>query len=178
MGPTWHLMKAQPRANKVGPLGKRAGMDIRENFNDVVRFYLFPDAGLWGNIGQGIPETDAMQKTLEELRERVQTVNWQRLDLGKVDVEVYVMERGYHNYNDTYLHMAVVFLNKENETEHSYIRPHGKYYEGLLERKHTIVNTVPNNAPRVPIVYSSGLKEVKLVSHIYLISFLTFCSIS
>ena len=163
MGPTWHLMKGQPAANKVGPLGKRAGMDIRENFNDVVRFHLFPDAGIWGNIGQGKPGTDKMPKTLEELKERVQTVDWQRLDLEKLDFEVYLMERAYHNKKETYLFMTFVFVDKENESQHSYIRPDGKYYDGLVKRGHTIINTVPNNAPTVPIENETELKEVCLV---------------
>ena len=161
MGPTWHLMKGQPAANKIGPLGKRAGLDIRENFNDVVRFELFPDAGIWGNIGQGKPETDKMQKTLEELKKRVQTVNWQRLDLGKVDFEVYVIERGYHNAPETYLHVALVFVDKRHESDYSYIRPDGKYYEGLVKRGHTIINTVPNNAPTVPVENYTARKEVR-----------------
>ena len=160
IGQAWHYMKGQPEANKVGPLGKRAGIDIRENFSDVVRFTLFPDAGIWANVGQGNPETDKMQQTLEELRSRAQTVSYKRVDLDKVDVEVYIMERAYHNFPETYLITIFVMLDKENEAVHSYIRPDGKYYEGLVARGHTIINTVPNNAPTLPIENETELKKV------------------
>ena len=111
-------------------------------------------------MGQGNPETDKMQQTLEELRNRAQTVSYKRVDLDKVDVEVYLMERAYHNGRDTYLITIFVMLDKENEAVHSYIRPNGKYYEGLLVRGYTIVNTVPNNAPSLPIENETELKTV------------------
>ena len=101
-----------------------------------------------------------MQQTLEELTNRAQTVNYKRIDLSKVEMELYLLERGYHNGEDTYLSTILVLLDKENESVHSYIRPHGKYYEGLVERGHEIINTVPNNAPALPIENETELKTV------------------
>jgi len=160
MGVAWHLMKAQPAANKIGPLGKRAGMDIRENFNDVVRLYQFPDAGVWANVGQGNAKTDMAAKNLEELKEYNQTLNYQRIDLEKMGVEVYLMERAYHNAKDTYLFMTIVMLDEFNteanrKSVHSYIRRQGKYYEGLLKRKWNLddmkISDEPNHFPTVII---------------------------
>ena len=159
-------MKAQPEANKIGPLGKRAGIDVQENFSDVVRFKFFPDAGVWANIGQGNEQTDKMPQTLEELTSRAQTVNFQRIDLSKVDVELYVMERGYHNGNDTYLSTLFVLLDKENPEQHSYIRPEGRYYDGLVSRGHEILNTVENNAPALPIENETELRKVRRIMHL------------
>lgn len=42
----------QPGANMVGPLGRRAGLDIKENYTNVLRLEHFPDARSWGNVGQ------------------------------------------------------------------------------------------------------------------------------
>ena len=160
MGQTWHIIKAQPTANKVGPLGKRAGVDIRETFNDAVRFHLFDDAGIWANIGQGNYTTDKMMRNLKEMKEYNQTVSYQRVDLDKVDTEVYLMERSYHNERETYLFMLFVMNDKTGETEQSYIRPDGKYYEALKKRGHEIKNTVPDNRPKIPIRNESDAKEV------------------
>ncbi|MCX6412715.1 MAG: hypothetical protein NTZ81_10275 [Actinobacteria bacterium] len=41
----------QKGANKVGPLGKRAGLDIRELYTNVLRLDTFPDADSWVNVG-------------------------------------------------------------------------------------------------------------------------------
>ena len=160
IGQTWHIIKAQPTANKVGPLGKRAGVDIRENFNDVVRFHLFDDAGLWANIGQGNYTTDKMMRNLRDMKKINQTVSYQRVDQSKVDVEVYIMERAYHNAPETYLSMLLVMHDKTAETEQSYIRPDGQYYEGLKKRDHEIRNTVPDNGPKIPIKNETDPKEV------------------
>ena len=156
----WDLIKGQPRANKVGPLGKRAGLDIRENFNHVVRFEFFDDAGIWANIGQGNPETDAMPQTLKEMKERVQTVNYQRVDMKKVTVEVYIMERAYHNAAETYIHSAIVLLDRSNEESYSYIRPQGKYYDSLVEKGRPIKSISPNNNPAVAIENETEEKQV------------------
>ena len=160
MGATWHLMKVQPRANEVGPLGKRAGIDIRENFNDVVRFNQFHDAGLWANVGQGNLTTDRMMKNLKEMQTRNQTLNYKRVDYSKVELEMYVMERAYHNAPETYLSMLIVFRDNTSETDQSYVRPDGKYYEGLKKRGHVIQNTEPNNRPKIHIEGEDEPKEV------------------
>jgi len=166
MGLTWQLMKASPTANKVGPLGKRAGMDIRENFNDVVRLTQFPDAGIWANIGQGNPDTDKMPTNLREMKEWNQTVNYERIDLSKMDAEVYIMERAYHNSSESYLFMSFVMVDKFNDpaaSEHAYIRPDGRYYEELRKRKPgaiSNINTTPNYSPPVIIENETEPKEM------------------
>jgi hypothetical protein len=43
-------------------------MDIGENFLNLVRFDLFPDAHIWANIGLGNNATDLKVKNLEELK--------------------------------------------------------------------------------------------------------------
>ena len=126
-------------------------MDIRENFNDVLRFQLLPGAGLWANIGQENSESNMPPKTLDEMRERPQTVNYQRIDFDKVKVEVYLVERAYHNSKDTYLLTSIIIDDENNKKEHSYIRPHGLYYEYLKEKGETILNTVPNYHPEIPV---------------------------
>lgn len=156
MGSTWHLLKAQPHANKPGPLGKRAGLDIRENVNDIVQFYLFDDAGIWANVGQGDRATDFMPKNLEELKNRVQTAHWRRVDKEQVKTEVYIMERSYHNSQSTYLSMVFVM------DEYSYIRPDGRYYDELVARGVTLDNiaTLPHNNPTISIENETIKKEV------------------
>ena len=163
MGVTWNLIKKQPTSNIVGRLGKRAGMDIQENINDVVRFRMFDDAGLWANIGQGDPKTDTMPRNLEELTSREQTVNYQRIDLQKMDLEVYLAERAYHNASETYIFLMFVMSPKSKDTAHSYIRPHGKYYDYLVEKgysKQLEKMDTPNYAPKVPIENETEEKQV------------------
>ena len=60
MGVTWDYIKAQPAANKIGPLGKRAGIDIRENFHSAIRMTHFPESGIWANIGQENSKNNAI----------------------------------------------------------------------------------------------------------------------
>jgi len=42
---------SQPAAGKVGPLGKRAGLDVNELYTKVLRLEQFPDARSWINVG-------------------------------------------------------------------------------------------------------------------------------
>ena len=41
----------QDGAGEVGPLGKRAGLDVNELYTKVLRVDLFPDARAWINVG-------------------------------------------------------------------------------------------------------------------------------
>ena len=172
MGVTWDLIKAQPAANIVGPLGKRAGLDIKENFNSVLRLHQLPGAGVWANIGQGNSETDSMPKTLDELTRRAQTVNYQRIDIDKMEIETYLAERAYHNSADTYIHLLVTMRDKTDEQEHSYIRPHGKYYDYLVEKGHPILNTEPNHYPKILIENETEAKQVSLYINLLSCNFL------
>ena len=146
------MITSQPAANKVGPLGKRAGLDVKENYNNVIRWNLFPDTSLWANIGQGNPATDEMLKTRAEMKNRSQTINHARVDLTKVEMEVYMYERIYHNQTDPYLFLAVIISEKSHEAVHSYVRPDGNYYNCLVKKGHTIINTSPNFNPTIAIL--------------------------
>ena len=154
IGNTWNLMKIQPNANKVGPLGERAGLDIRENVKHIVRFNHFKDAGVWANIGQGKNATDFMPNNTEELKGRVQTTRWTQIDLEKVKYEIYIIERAYHNDAGTYLSVALVM------DQFSYIRPDGLYYKGLTDRNVTIINTKPHYRPKIFVENETEEKEV------------------
>ena len=74
---------SQPGANQVGPLGKRAGLDVKENYAKVLRLEHFPDARSWINVGQ--PGKDALH------------VNWQAVDANKTNAEFYLVERTFFN---------------------------------------------------------------------------------
>jgi len=107
----WRSAVAQSGANKVGPLGERAGLDIKENYLNVLRLNLFPDANAWVNVSG-----DA------------DVIDWQAVDADKTPFEVYLVERPF--FNEEYLFYVVVFGDKTS----SYIRPDGAYYEHLLDR--------------------------------------------
>jgi len=157
MGNVWKYMRAQKTANKAGPLGKRAGMDINENFNSILKVELFGHGGVFANVGQGNPDTDQMQKTLDELKSRAQTIDYKRIDDEKIDYEFYMIERGYHNYAESYLIVAFVMDSKVNPKDYSYVRPDGRYYNGLVQRGITPLNTVPKFDP--PIYIEDDEKE-------------------
>ncbi len=105
---------SQPGANDVGPLGKRAGFDVKENYTNVVRLNQFPDARSWVNIGQ---------KGQDNLH-----VNWQAIDTSKTDAEYYLVERPF--FNKPYLFITAVYDNKDN-ADLRYVRPEGAYYESI-----------------------------------------------
>ena len=128
---------AQEKANKVGPLGIRAGLDIKENYVKIIQLNWFPGATAWANIGQGNPETDEMLKTLKEMMERFQTVNYQAIDQEKVDIEIYLAERGYHNKSDTYVQFIAVMMDKTDAEAYTYLRPDGYYYDVLVKFNET-----------------------------------------
>ncbi len=126
---------AQPAAGKVGPLGKRAGLDIEENYPRVLRLQAFPDGEVWAN-------------TRSE-----DSARWQQVNPRRTEYEIYLVERPF--FNEPYLFLVVVFddntqyghgdkysddgdtRNKRSRraSQHSYIRPHGTYYEHLQQRK-------------------------------------------
>jgi len=102
----------QTGAGKVGPLGKRAGLDVNELYTKVMRVELFPDARAWINVG-GEDES---------------TVNWQAVDVNKTDAEFYLIERPF--FNEPYLFITAVFNNADNQ-DFQYVRPDGAYYTSL-----------------------------------------------
>ncbi|MFK7815635.1 MAG: hypothetical protein AB8B92_04805 [Gammaproteobacteria bacterium] len=102
----------QSGAGQVGPLGKRAGLDVNELYTKVMRIELFPDARAWVNVG-GEDES---------------TVNWQAVDISKTDAEFYLIERPF--FNEPYLFITAVFNNQDNQ-DFQYVRPDGDYYKSL-----------------------------------------------
>ena len=125
-------MKAQPNANKVGPLGQRAGFDIKENFLNVIRVDFFQDSAIWANIGVGQNAKDEKLKNLADARDRIQSINYQRIDLTRMEYEVYFYERPF--FNTPYLFVAFVINNKAGPSYFSYLRPDGAYFEELAKR--------------------------------------------
>lgn len=104
---------AQQGANQIGPLGVRAGLNVKENFPNVLRLKLFADARSWVNVG-----------TANE-------VNWQAVDGAAMAAEYYLYERLF--FNEKYLFVAAVYNDIAGHTM-PYVRPHGVYYEHLQER--------------------------------------------
>jgi hypothetical protein len=104
---------AQRGANRIGPLGKRAGLDIRELYTNVVRLHPFPDARVWVNVGDAT------------------NVRWKAVDPRSTKAEFYVYERPF--FNAPYLFLTVVMDNERN-ADFRYVRPAGPYYEHLSSR--------------------------------------------
>lgn len=153
----WKFAVAQPMANKIGPLGKRAVLDIRETHFNAVRMSFFEDAGIWANIGTGNSKTNKAIKNLEELKKSIQTLNYQRIDLNKYNYEVYFVERPF--FNKPYINLAVVIDNIVGPSDFSYIRRDGAYWQGLLKHGDTtgLSNNSENHYPKYYI--KSHLKQ-------------------
>jgi len=128
----WDYLKAQPNANQIGPLGQRAGFDIKENFLNLIRVELFQDAAVWANIGVGDHAKDEKLKNLADARDRIQSVNYQQIDLTRMEYEFYFVERPF--FNKPYLFVACVINNKQGPSYFSYLRPDGAYFEELAKR--------------------------------------------
>ncbi|MEH6358022.1 MAG: hypothetical protein V7745_03475 [Pseudomonadales bacterium] len=110
---------SQPAANKVGPLGVRAGLDIRENYLNVLRLDLLPDANLWVNTQQS---TNPL---------------WQAVDTSRrsqTDAEIYLVERPF--FNEEFLFIVAVFDDGRigRSSQFSYVRPDGAYFKSLVKR--------------------------------------------
>ena len=151
----------------MGPLGIRAGLDIKENFHKIIQLHQFPGATAWANIGQGDPETDVRPKNLEEMRERPQTVNYTAIDIGegKVEIEIYLAERGYSNSTVTYLQFIVVLKDNKHPEAYTYLRPDGYYYDVLVKfnenAKH--INQYPVSKFSISIRGEDEQKRVKCI---------------
>lgn len=115
----------QPAADQIGPLGKRAGLDIKENYRKVLRLKQFPDARSWVNVGQ--KGKDALH------------VKWEAVDTSKTQAEYYLVERPF--FNKPYLFVTAVYDNVDN-ADHSYVRPDGKYFDSLNAKASELKTTV------------------------------------
>lgn len=132
----------QAGANKVGPLGQRAGLDIKENYSQVLRLEAFPDTKNWVNIGQKNKDASF--------------VNWQAVDTSKTATEYYLVERSF--FNRKYIFVTTVYDNKDN-ADFQYVRPQGEYYESLKQDKFSPKTTV-TQAPRFHLE-NGQLEQVK-----------------
>lgn len=112
---------AQAGSNQIGPLGKRAGLDVNELYTNVLRLKHFPDARSWVNVGTG---TNA---------------HWKAVDLSKTKAEYYLIERPF--FNVKYLFVTAVFDNPGNG-DFRYVRPDGTYYDSLVARGKKVKTTV------------------------------------
>jgi len=106
------LAFGQSGANQVGPLGERAGLDIKENYLNVLRLNLLPDARAWVNVSGS-----------------TEVIDYKAVDAEETPFEVYLVERPF--FNEEYLFYVVVF----GDDSSSYIRPEGAYYEHLMARE-------------------------------------------
>ncbi len=124
---------AQPGANVVGTLGKSAGLDIKENYTNVLRLTHLPDARSWVNIGK-----NGLDKSY---------TNWQSVDTKKTNAEYYLVERPF--FNHPYLFVLAVYDNKNNK-DFRYVRPYGEYYDSLKNK--SALKTNLTQQPRFNIV--------------------------
>ena len=120
---------AQPGANVIGPLGKRAGLDIKELYTNVLRLTPFPDARAWVNVGDDT------------------NVDWRAVDTRKTKAEYYLYERPF--FNVPYLFVTAVFDDANGDF--SYVRPDGAYYRHLVNRGEKNLKTRVTLAPRLHI---------------------------
>ena len=88
----WNFAKSQKLANIAGPLGKRAGIDIKENYQNFIRFEMFSDSTMFVNIAG-----DAVRGTLDELQEKPTRIDFENIDLEREDMEVYIIEKAFFN---------------------------------------------------------------------------------
>ena len=131
---------SQGAAKRVGPLGRRAGLDVDENYTRVLQLEQFPDARSWVNTG--VPGKDASW------------VRWQAIDAARTKAEYYLVERPF--FNVPYLFVFAVYDNTDND-DFRYLRPDGPYYEAIKERAAKIPAKV-TDAPRFH-VEGAGLEK-------------------
>ena len=115
----------QKGANQIGPLGKRAGLDVKENYTQVLRLNAFPDAKSWVNIGQ---------QGQDKLHAK-----WEAVDTTKTNTEYYLVER--HFFNKPYLFLTAVYDNQDNN-DHRYIRPEGAYFDSVKNMAYSLKTEV------------------------------------
>ncbi|MGB4812299.1 MAG: hypothetical protein WBP13_07455 [Methylophilaceae bacterium] len=129
---------SQPGANKVGPLGKRAGLDVKENYTNLVRISHMPDAKSWVNVG-----VKGLDKSYTD---------WKAVDTEKTNAEYYLVERPF--FNHPYLFVLAVYDNKNNN-DFSYVRPEGAYYDSLKTRRLNLKTKLTQN-PTFNVFGSKG----------------------
>jgi len=131
---SWKYAIKQKRANIIGPLGIRAGLDIKENYVNVMQFDFIHDAGLWVNVGNNDPSGNDTKITNDP--SHVQNVNYQRVSSKEMNIEGYLVERPF--FNKPYLFIIAIMENKNGASTYSFVRNNGAYWEGLKRKnQHT-----------------------------------------
>ena len=125
---------ASTSANAVGPLGKRAGLDVNENYTRVVKLDHFPDARSWVNVGQAGKDQTFLK--------------WLAVDTTRTDTEYYLVERPF--FNLSYLFVIGVYNNRNND-DLQYVRPSGEYFDSLKARNLKVKTTL-THAPRFNVL--------------------------
>jgi len=160
----WRYIMAQPKDHKVGPLGIRAGLDIKENYINILRVNFFPDARIWVNVGTEDKSRNEQVKNLEDVyTKKPQLVNFQAVDLSKYDYEIYMGEAQFFNNR----HLFVMFvIEHKSKPVFQYIRPDGVYWE-MLNKKYqgdkdlsSILKTEKHYIPMEAVI--DGVTQEKL----------------
>jgi len=154
----WDYAIQQPNSNKVGPLGKRAGLDIKENYDSVLRLELFPDAKIWVNIGGGGNKDVFDQSDIDEGNMDMDVV-YRPLDTSKTNHEVYLFAR--RTKNELNLHVGVVIDNEEDD-QLSYVRPDGAYWDTLPKKDQNKIKKVVTYDPVVSIIDEGQSQKKKM----------------
>jgi hypothetical protein len=146
----WEYATKQPNANVVGPLGKRAGLDINEHYTNIIRFENFSDAKFWVQVGMGDESKDVFDQTDIDDGSMSMDVAYRALDTPKVNMEIYLIERPF--FNVPYHFVTTVIDNKEN-SDMRYTRPDGLYWKELEERELTTgLKTEMTFDPVMPVI--------------------------
>lgn len=127
----WDYASKQPNANIVGPLDKRAGLDVKEHYSNIIKFDLFPDARMWVQVGLGDASKDIFDQSDIDDGNMSMDVAYRALDTSKVDYEIYLIERTF--FNVPYMFITIVMDNKDND-HMKYTRPAGLYWDKLVEK--------------------------------------------
>ena len=125
----------QKGANKIGPLGVRAGLDINELYTNVLKLEKFPDARSWVNIGTK------------------RHVNWLAVDEKRTKAEYYLVERPF--FNVKYLFVLAIYDNVDN-ADFRYVRNGTRYYDSLVKRGYTKLKTSVTAQPRFALETQGG----------------------
>jgi len=151
----WRFVREQPRANVIGPLGKRAGLDIRENWPYVMRLYPGMDGQIWTIVSDGATTKDVEEEIKNNMKFKIpQKAFMKNMDETKVNHECYMTERFFFNLPT--LHLVCVF-----DDEAFYLRPDGPYYEKVKEIFPAEVAKISNEENHYPTIAVRGEADRK-----------------
>jgi len=158
----WKYAIVQPNANIVGPLGKRAGLDIKENYDNAIKFDLFPDSKIWIQVGMGKNKRDDIfdQSDIDAGLDKMKfAAGFRKIDISDTEYEAYLVER--NSWNEPYIFMVIVMDNKIND-HLQYIRPAGLYWNELVKRNMTEeIKTEVTYNPSMSVIDTDGTSVTK-----------------